>query len=1221
MSRVSIIYKLISLFCGRGLLCLLLGCSYFVLIFAEERGNPPNKPQESLSTPPGYSPLDSDGFPIVPSVQDKPTILPTSQKPDVQVPDLVTNQLNPSEEVKLQIEGSKPEFEIDNIPTYNPTSSLNELFVPNSLDKPTNTPRENHPETPEAPSFDEPKIDGSQNLPIPVNKPIFLPEDSPGYNPANSLNELILPNFLNKPTNTPGENHPETPETPSFGKPTIDESQNFPDPVNKPSVLPEGRPGYIPGSVNTRNPIIPDFSAKPVLIPLQSLPLLPNLQNVPYGYPGKVIFYDSTLGDLNENLSTSKQVFLQSGSLNSEIVENLTDEEADALANLGISNSDEISNALELRKKLNLNDDQNNDGGIQVIKLISEKNLDSGKLLTLDFGTLKLLAGFSDKTTTEAESALKVAELVGESGLKLATDKNLDIEKLSQRNTAEINLISTIGSDAQKAQSALKVAEIGGESGLKLATEKNLDIEKLSKRNTAEINLISSIGTDTQKAESALKVAEIGGEGGLKLATEKNLDIEKLSQRNTAEINLISSIGLDSQKAESAMKVAELGGESGLKLATEKNLDIQKLSQRNTAELNLISTIGSDSNKASQALSITEKFDSSNRQSSEMLLQGISKVSQSDSTKVNLFLDAVSDTDSAILVNKAESFSKVSNNTELVSSLNRVTTKTGEVINPVSRLIKMNVKLLEEIGVTENLEDENLKSVVNIISDGFIPSGAAKPSEIQLSDIENLGTDDGTNMGAQIAADLINSESSEELAKEMEEMIPPVLAANGNLYASEIEKKLFLFSQLPKSKRRFVDPLDTDDYKIAVRDVFIEDYLELGVSKVSLLGLKNLFNLSNDSAKNLYLSSMSGSSLEDFSNNVDLAIPDELDAVMTFGKTAGVLHRANLKRRQSSTRLAKMGYPYGDDLISAFASKAFNEAQLEKDLFSNENNHVVNQSQVERSNRKKFLDDAFAQLYVSDTKVNYHDLDGNGIGLTLEIDQHISDNLTLGISGGVSKSSTDDSFFSMESNSLFSGFYLNYVRSNYYLDAMLNLGYHGVEAQRLGLDDVTYFSSPSVTEKTVNLSFGRILDYNRIALNPYFSFHYELSDIGEYDEIGGIGAHKIHKQETDFMVGEIGLECTYYDFLPNGLLMIPEFRLSWKNEFHKDEYDLLAELIDSRASYQISRQKVDSGYGKIGIGSTLVVTPNKTAYFHYDYNFANEKLKSQTINIGFRLNF
>ena len=88
---------------------------------------------------------------------------------------------------------------------------------------------------------------------------------------------------------------------------------------------------------------------------------------------------------------------------------------------------------------------------------------------------------------------------------------------------------------------------------------------------------------------------------------------------------------------------------------------------------------------------------------------------------------------------------------------------------------------------------------------------------------------------------------------------------------------------------------------------------------------------------------MSGSSLEDFSNNVDLAIPDELDAVMTFGKTAGVLHRANLKRRQSSTRLAKMGYPYGDDLISAFASKAFNEAQLEKDLFSNENNHVVNQ--------------------------------------------------------------------------------------------------------------------------------------------------------------------------------------------------------------------------------------------------------------------------------------
>jgi len=1127
---------------------------------AEEISNPPNnKPGVSVSNEPSYSPTGSDSSPLVPSLEDKPNVLPTSEKPNFEVSAPPGDQITPSDDFELEIEGSKPFFEIDNIPSYNPTDS--------------------------------------STFPT-------------------------LPSFSDKPNVTPTEAHPNTPQSPNYSDPTTEESVNLPDPVNTPTISPQGTPDYNPGSIDAFSPTIPDAGSKPNLVPFQSSPNVPDLQIVPYGYPGTVIYYDSTSVDVGDSLNTSKLDLLESGSVvSAEDILNLSSEEADALASLGPDNGDDVSNAIELKKKLVSSDGQNEDRGIKVIKLISEKNLDSNKLLTLDSSTLDLIADFSDKTTTEAESALMVAEIGGESGLRLATEKNLDIQKLSQRNTAEINLISSIGSDAQKAESALKVAEIGGESGLKLATEKNLDIQKLSQRNTAEINLISSIGSDAQKAGSALKVAEIGGESGLRLATEKNLDIQKLSQRNTAEINLISSIGSDAQKAESALKVAELGGEGGLKLATEKNLDIQKLSQRNTAELNLISTIGSDSSKALQALSIAEKFDSSNRQSSEVLLQGISKVSQSDSSKVDLFLDAVSDTDSAILVNKAESFSKVSNNTQLVSSLNTVTTKTGQVINPVSRLIKMNKKLLDEFGATENLENENLKSVVNIISDGFIPKGAEKPSEIQLSDIESLGTDDGTNLGTQIAADLTNSESAEELAKEMQEMIPPVLAVNGNLYAAEIADKLLLLSQIPKSQRRLVDPLDTDDYKIAVRDVFIDDYLELGTSKVNSLGLKSLFDLSNNSAKNLYLSAMSGSSLQDFSNNVDSVIPDELDAVLHIGKVASVPQRSNLRRRQSTMRLAKMGYPLGDNLISAFASKAVNQALSEGKLLAEIGNNNLRQSQLDDSSKQDNRNGVFTQFYVSDTEDNYLGLNGDGMGFMVGVDQHISESLTFGICGGVSKTTGDDSSFSIESDSLFAGVYLNYLKDNYYADVTFDFGYHSIDNERLGLDDLTYFSSAGVNEKTLNLTIGRVIDSNHFVLNPYLSFQYGVTNSGDFYETGGIGAHKIYAQEANSMIGEIGLECAYFDYLPNGNLMVPEVRLSWKNEFIKDSNDLLVELIDSRASYQITGRKVDSGYGNIGVGSTFVGTSNKTAYFHYDYLFANENLKSHLLKIGFRLEF
>ena len=934
-------------------LCLFIFLSRFAS--AEEISNPPSNPDLSVSNEPGYSPLSSDSSPLVPSLEDKPNVSPTSEKPSSEVPTPPTNATIPTKKVELEIEGLKPSFEIDNIPSYSPTES--------------NT--------------------------FPT-----------------------LPSFSDKPNVTPTEAHPNTPQPPNYSDPTTEGSVNLPDPVNTPTISPQGIPTYNPGASDSLRPTIPDGINKPILIPFQSSPNVPDLQIVPYGYPGTVIYYDSTLVDVGDSLNTSKLELLESGSVvNAEDILNLSSDEADALASLGSDNGDDIRNAIELKKKLVTNDGQNEDKGIKVIKLISEKNLDSNRLLALDSSTL----------------------------------------------------------------------------------------------------------------------------------------------------GLVADIGLDSKKA-------------------------------------------------SQALSIAEKFDSSNQQSSVVLLQGISKVSQTDSSKLDLFLEAVADTDSSILLNKAESFSKVLNNTELVSSLDSVTTKTGQVINPVSRLIKMNEKLLDEIGTKGNLEDENLKSVVSIISDGFTSKGAEKPSEIQLSDIENIGTDDGSNLGAQIAADLINAESSEELAKEMQEMIPPVLAVNGNLYAAEIEDMLLLLSQLPKSQRRVVDPLDTDDYKIAVRDVFIDNYIELGTSKVSSQSLKGLFDLSNNSAKNLYLTAMSGSSLQDFSNNVDLVIPDELDAVLHIGKVASTAQRSNLRRRQRNIRLAKLGYPHGDDLITAFASNAIKQCHSEGD-------EIARQAQLDGSSKQDTHNGVFTQFYVSDTEDDYHGLNGDGIGFTVGVDQHISESLTFGICGGISKSSADDSSFSIESDSLFAGVYLNYLCENYYTDVTLDFGQHSIDSERLGLDDLTYFSNSSVNEKAFGVTIGKVIDSNHYVLNPYVSLRYSFIKAGDFYESGGSGAHKIYAQEADSMIGEIGLECAYFDYLPNGNLMIPEVSLSWTNEFNKDSKDLFVELIDSGASYHINGRKVDSGYGNIGIGSTFVGASNKNTYFHYDYLFANENLKSHLLKVGFSFEF
>ncbi len=764
----------------------------------------------------------------------------------------------------------------------------------------------------------------------------------------------------------------------------------------------------------------------------------------------------------------------------------------------------------------------------------------------------------------------------------------------------------------------------------------DLDPEKVLNLNNEELAEIDKIlGKSGENPDMAKKAVEIAnrvktlqgvnqsqGKKVLKLITEQNLDHDRLDKLDGKSLSLISDLTIDSNlDGEKALQVAELGGEAALKLISEKKLDLDKLSKRNSTEISLINSIGLDATKAEKALGIADKL-SSYQSSSESILQRLTSISATNEDKTVLFLDGLASLSADKLASRTASFIKVTNNPLLVSSLNQITTTGGVEINPVSRLMVLNDSILDQIGSSNDLSDKSQMMVVDIIQDNFKPTGSTTSSKIQYSDLETLGSSSGQGtLGKQLVADLTSSSSSEELAKEMEEMIPPILALNGDAYIDKITSRLVELSALPVSQRRVLDPVSTDDYKAAVRDVFVDDLYQNYSFKINSDELKKLFDLSNSSSKDLYLEAMSSGSLASLNNNVELILPDELDAVSLGFSSSNELQLSNLRSRMSSVRLAQMGFPVPSDLMSSMIARSVADAHAEENQIAQSGSgfdQLFENALSDKANSYK--NGFFTQASFSFIEDDYYMVDGNSWGLTMGIDQEIYEGFTAGIMGGIGQADSDGVDSNIETESLYAGVYANYVFENYYLEGLLNFGFHNGDASRAGLNG-KLTSSPNSTQHTGSLSFGRIILKDSFLITPSLTLTYDNLVVGDYHETGGSGAHSIHEQNYENFTSALGLKIAKYNYFPEGGAIVPEWRAFWQHEFNDEVTDLNVELLNTGNSYSIDGRPRESDFGIIGAGFTSISKDGKSLYMHYDYMLGKEDFNAHFLNLGFRILF
>lgn len=1039
------------------------------------------------------------------------------------------------------------------------------------------------------------------------------------------------------------------------------------NPGEKPAINPGDFPSYNPSENSGNSLLIPSLENKPSISPTESTPSEIDLSNVPFGKPGNVHFHDSTkVESIDGPPSTSKLDLLENHSdLDAEKVLGLdTNElaEIDKIISEGGAGTDKAKKAVEIASKVKELDGVSADQGTKVLKLITDINLDHDRLDKLDGGSLNLITKLSIDGNVDGNIALKLAEKGGEDGLKLATEKNLDPIRLSNREEKEISLINSLGSDADKASKALTIAEISGEVGLLFAQDRKMDLNRLALRTKNEINLLASIGTDDAKAVKALEIAEKGGEVGLNLAKDRKLDLTRLAARSKAEMDLLSEIGVDDVKAENALSVAEKVGTAGLEFA--KKADTLDLAQLDS----FISIESSDSAATSTLRNnlIGNLDDAATRNASKFKEKGakvlaLSNISNSDAK--NLIFEKLSSTktlknpveqlvllDSKILDNIASIDKSVS---ELTSSAldslknSAFSSQVGEdvsadLLNPEDiNSIFNHFDKLESTGLAGDANFEEVREqiasiiVLDVVSDAFQveivnSDGTESPVQapLQFSHVAE-------EYGPEILAEIESLTSSAAIVEEMNELNP-------GLFISHVQKNTdfdhhdLVKSMLTQNGRRTTDTDESSGLTLIKefqRDTVIDEVLKeySDILPVNKEAIQKILTPGNEDEEHHHEEAMNSDSHQDFAAYIDDIVPDELESVSTTGQASFSNQLSNLKSRLSTVRLAQMGFPSSEGLIEAMVAMSIKEMEKNNLYLVQANGSLTNDiiDKVLSEKAKSYSNGIFVQASASFTEDKLHQMDGDAWGLTFGIDQEISEGITFGLMGGFGKSDSSGNNTEVETDSFFAGIYGNRVDDLTFIESFLTFGFHDSSTLRKENSGAIMESSPNSNQISLGITYGKVIEYNGFLITPSVGLTYDKFSTGSYtetvksDPLGLAGASQLLEKNDESLISSIGAKVNYYHFRPEGGALVPEFRFSWEHDFNAKPVNQGVHLLSHGAddTYYINGRPEDSDFGFIGTGITSITKDGFSSYVNYDYLLGKSDFDAHFVNLGIRFQF
>lgn len=249
------------------------------------------------------------------------------------------------------------------------------------------------------------------------------------------------------------------------------------------------------------------------------------------------------------------------------------------------------------------------------------------------------------------------------------------------------------------------------------------------------------------------------------------------------------------------------------------------------------------------------------------------------------------------------------------------------------------------------------------------------------------------------------------------------------------------------------------------------------------------------------------------------------------------------------------------------------------------------------------------------------------IGGMLGFDIRATDNLFLGISGGISRTKLefDDLMDNGYMNSYHGSVYLCYNGRPWYAEGVFSYARNSYDLERfitIGSDTVIANSDYYGNEYNGYAEVGYKFDAGGVIIRPLAAFQMDYLTQDAFKETGaGVLDLDVEKRTTGSHQSFLGINVSGPIKIGSSAVLTPELRLKWAHEFSNDGH-----LINARfegqgsGSFTIETEQLSRDTAVAGVGLSLRINKNMAAYVQYDAEL-NRDFINHTGLLGLRFDW
>lgn len=264
--------------------------------------------------------------------------------------------------------------------------------------------------------------------------------------------------------------------------------------------------------------------------------------------------------------------------------------------------------------------------------------------------------------------------------------------------------------------------------------------------------------------------------------------------------------------------------------------------------------------------------------------------------------------------------------------------------------------------------------------------------------------------------------------------------------------------------------------------------------------------------------------------------------------------------------------------------------------------------------------------------------------ITAGVDYRATESWILGTALGFNRNNTElrQNQGGMDSSGYtLSGYASFFNGADWYADAVLSFGRNNFDIDRrinysidsLGggttLVDQLASASPDGDQQSIGLSVGRDFNKGAWTFGPYLRAVYTKLDFDAYSETmsnpsaPGAGlALAVDSRSLKSLQGILGGKVSYAMSTSWGVLL-PSAQVEWVNEFESDPELLVTRFVHdpTHTDILIESDRDDERFFNLGVGLSGVFAGGKSAYLLFEHVAGQERMSSNSLAIGVRIEF